>query len=62
MAISQTIWVLQWARYTEMAKNQDAPPEFWAQYHKITLPSDMQVTEYEIKQLRELMAQFKLER
>ena len=60
MAISQTMWVLQWDRYTSIAKSQNAPPEFWTEYRKIILPSDGQITEAEIVQLRKLMALFKL--
>jgi len=60
MATTQTIWVLQWERYTGMAKTQTAPPEFWAEYAKIAKPRDGQITETEILKLRELMARFKL--
>jgi hypothetical protein len=60
MAVTQTIWVLQWDRYTSIAKSQDAPPEFWVEYKKIALPSDGQITEYHIKQLKALMLTFKL--
>ena len=55
------MWVLQWDRYTSIAKSQNAPAEFWAEYRKIILPADGQVTEAEIVKLRTLMAQFKLE-
>jgi hypothetical protein len=55
------MWVLQWDRYTGIAKSQDAPPEFWVKYRKIALPSDGQITESEIAQLKQLMAEFKLE-
>jgi hypothetical protein len=55
------MWVLQWDRYTVMAKSQDAPPEFWNEYRKIVLPTDGQITESEVVKLRRLMAQFKLE-
>ena len=55
------MWVLQWDRYTSIAKTQDAPPEFWTEYHKIVLPSDGQITESEIIKLKKLMSQFKLE-
>jgi hypothetical protein len=61
MVISQTIWVLQWDRYTSIAESQNAPPEFWAEYRKIVLPSDGQITEAEIIKLKTLMARFKLE-
>ena len=61
MAILQTIWVLQWDRYTSIAKSQNAPPAFWVEYDKIVLPSNGQITEAEILQLRKLMAQFKLD-
>lgn len=61
MATIQTMWVLQWERYTGMAKSQDAPPEFWVEYKKITLPRDKQITEFEVQKLKKLMAQFKLE-
>ena len=60
MAIFQTIWVLQWDRYTSIAKSQDAPPEFWTEYRKIVLPKDGQITETEISKLKVLMAHFKL--
>lgn len=60
MPITQTIWVLQWERYTSIAKTQDAPPEFWVEYHKIKIPSGGQVTEYEVRQLKALMNTFKL--
>jgi hypothetical protein len=61
MVTSQTMWVLQWDRYTGIAKSQDAPPQFWIEYKKIILPSDGQVTKAEVDQLKKLMAQFKLE-
>ena len=61
MVTSQTIWVLQWERYTSIAKSQSAPPEFWTEYHKIIVPRDGQITEVEIVALRKLMALFKLE-
>lgn len=61
MATSQTMWVLQWDRYTGIAKSQDAPQEFWTEYHKIALPSDGQITEVEIAQLKKLMTRFNLE-
>ena len=61
MATSQTIWVLQWDRYTGMAKTQDAPPEFWTEYKKIKVPSDGQITQSEIMKLKDLMAKYKLE-
>ncbi len=54
------MWVLQWDRYTEIAKSQNAPPEFWTEYQKITLPTDGQITELEIQKLKGLMARFKL--
>jgi len=54
------MWVLQWDRYTGIAKSQDAPPDFWTAYHKIPLPADGQITEIEIAQLKALMAHFKL--
>lgn len=60
MAVAQTTWVLQWDRYTEMAKSQNAPAEFWAEYKKIVLPRDGQVKDFHLKQLKELMARFKL--
>lgn len=60
MATTQTIWVLQWERYTNMAKSQDAPDEFWSEYKRIAVPKDGQVTEFHIKKLKDLMAQFKL--
>jgi len=61
MVTSQTIWVLQWDRYTGMAKSQEAPPEFWVEYRKISVPSNRQITEVEITQLKNLMAKFNLE-
>ena len=61
MATTQTIWVLQWERYTGMARSQGAPPEFWTEYAKISKPVDGQITETEIRTLKELMARFKLE-
>ena len=61
MVVSQTIWVLQWERYTSIAKSQDAPPEFWELYKKIPIPSNKQITEREIQQLKALMTQFKIE-
>lgn len=60
MATTQTIWVLQWDRYTSIAKSQDASDEFWSAYKGIALPADGQVTEYHIKLLKELMARFNL--
>ena len=60
MPVNQTIWVLQWERYTSMAKHQDAPPEFWVEYKKIVIPSNGQVTESDVKKLKALMAAFKL--
>lgn len=60
MAVTQTMWVLQWDRYTAMAKSQNAPPEFWEEYKKIKTPSNGQITEYEILKLKSLMAAFKL--
>ncbi len=61
MAIAQTIWVLQWYRYTGMARSQEASPEFWLEYRKIAVPSNGQVTEVEVAQLKELMAKYKLD-
>ena len=61
MATWQTIWVLQWDRYTSIAKSQDAPIEFWTEYRKIVVPSNGQITQVEIAKLKELMAKFKLE-
>jgi hypothetical protein len=61
MATTQTLWVLQWERYTSIAKSQDAPPEFWTEYRKITVPADGQITEVEIQKLKTLMARFKLD-
>ena len=61
MATSQTIWVLQWDRYTGIAKSQEAPPEFWVEYRKIVVPSNGQITKVEIAKLKELMAEFNLE-
>jgi len=61
MATAQTIWVLQWDRYTGMAKTQEAPPEFWVEYKKISIPRDGQITEFHINQLKKLMATFKLD-
>ncbi len=61
MAVTQTIWVLQWERYTDMAKNQDAPAEFWAEYKKIILPSNGQITEVEIQKLKNLMTGFEID-
>jgi hypothetical protein len=60
MATTQTMWVLQWDRYTSIAQAQDAPPEFWTEYKKIVLPADGQITEVEIQQLKSLMARYKL--
>ena len=60
MATAQTIWVLQWERYTSIAKSQGAPPEFWTQYQKIVLPPKGQVTEAEIQKLKKLIEHFKL--
>ena len=57
----QTMWVLQWERYTGIAKSQDAPPEFWIEYQKIQLPADGQITQVEVNKLKALMASFKLE-
>ncbi len=61
MATTQTMWVLQWDRYTSIAKSQDAPEEFWIEYKKIALPAGGQVTESEVQKLKGLMARFKLE-
>lgn len=61
MTTMQTIWVLQWDRYTGIAKSQNAPPEFWAEYRKIPIPPNRQFTEVEIAKLKELMAHYKLE-
>lgn len=61
MTTTQTIWVLQWDRYTSVAKNHGAPPAFWAEYAKITRPRDGQITEIEIVKLKELMARFHIE-
>lgn len=61
MATTQTMWVLQWDRYTSIAKSQEAPAEFWEEYKKISLPKDQQITEHEIQKLKSLMARFKLE-
>jgi hypothetical protein len=44
-----------------MAKTQDAPPEFWTEYAKIVKPRDGQITELEIRKLKELMARFGLD-
>ncbi|MBI1860528.1 MAG: hypothetical protein HYR96_06390 [Deltaproteobacteria bacterium] len=60
MVTTQTIWVVQWERYTEMAKSQNAPMAFWIEVKKIAIPAQGQVTETEIKQLKALMLQFKL--
>ncbi|GEM_PF-5526460 len=60
MPVNQTIWVLQWDRYTSMAKSQNAPALFWEEYKKIKIPSDGQITEVEITKLRSLMAAFQL--
>ncbi len=60
MSVTQTMWVLQWDRYTGMAKSQKAPPEFWAEYDRIAIPSDGQITEYHVKLLRALMNRYKL--
>ena len=60
MATTQTIWNLQWERYSGIAKSQDAPPAFWAEFKKIVLPKDGQITETEISKLKALMASFKL--
>lgn len=60
MATEQTLWVQQWARYSEMAKSQDAPPEFWIAYKKISIPANGQITESQIIKLKELMANYKL--
>ena len=61
MVTTQTIWVLQWYRYIGMAKTQEAPREFWAEFGKIAVPSNGQITEVEIAKLKELMAKFNLE-
>jgi hypothetical protein len=60
MAVTQTIWVLQWERYTGIAKSQGAPPEFWEQYKNIKVPSNGQITEAEVVKLKALMAKFQL--
>ena len=60
MAVTQTMWVLQWDRYTSIAKSQVAPDEFWIEYKKIKLPSDGQITQLEIERLKELMEKFRL--
>jgi len=61
MATSQTIWVLQWERYTGIAKCQEAPPEFWTEYRKIEVPANGQITHEQIVKLKDLMAKFKLD-
>jgi len=61
MTTTQTIWVLQWERYTAMAKTQDAPAEFWEAYRKIQLPAQKQITQSELEKLKDLMKRFKLE-
>ncbi len=61
MTTTQTMWVLQWDRYTAIAKSQNASPEFWTEYRKIKIPSDGQITEFEIGKLKELMGTFKLD-
>lgn len=60
MTVTQTIWVLQWERYSSIAKSQKAPAEFWIEYKKIKLPANGQITEYEIQKLKELMVIFHL--
>jgi len=60
MPVTQTIWVLQWYRYIGMAKSQDAPCEFWVGFQKIAVPASGQITEVEIKKLKDLMAKFNL--
>lgn len=60
MAIAQTMWVIQWERYTSIAKSQNAPPEFWVEYKKIPT-SNGQITESSVVLLKALMAQFKLQ-
>lgn len=61
MAVAQTIWVLQWDRYTSIAKSQDAPVEFWTEYKAIAVPRDRQITEVEITKLKALMARYHLD-
>lgn len=61
MATTQTMWVLQWERYTSIAKSQNAPPQFWIKHKEIKIPKDGQVTEREVKRLKEIMKEFNLE-
>ncbi len=60
MAINQTMWVLQWERYSGIAKTQNPPPEFWKEHKAIAVPSKGQITEAEIQKLKSLMARFNL--
>jgi hypothetical protein len=57
--INMTICQLQWDRLTDMAKMQQAPPEFWAA-HKAIRPRGGQIEQPELDKLRKLMLEFKL--